>query len=183
MLARPESRAFSRTWVPSACGRFRYVLGRRFVERQDRPLRLCVWMNPSTADDKEDDASIRVGMGYAWRWGDGGILVVNVLDLILTDSTKLPSHEEATGPEHDRYVRDALLGVHGAVQKEVLCGWGDAAAGAAAERMLFEIRHAGLVPAALALTKSGNPAHPLRKSKDLVSRPIEELLREREAAR
>ncbi len=174
--------AVARMWVPSACGRFRYVLGRRFTERPKVPLRLCVWMNPSTADDKTDDASIRVGMGYAWRWGDGGILVVNVLDLILTDSTRLPSHDEATGPEHDQHVRDVLSGKHGAVRDMVLCGWGDRASGPASERMLKEIRQAGLVPSALGITKAGNPVHPLRKSKDLVPMQLSALLAQRKCA-
>lgn len=147
--------------------KFRYVLGRRFTTSK-APLRLCVWMNPSDADEKKDDASIRVGMSFARRWGDGGILVVNVMDLVCTDSRKLPKNQsEAIGPDHWRYVIDAVGGAWGHVHREVMCGWGDAGAGEQASLMHHRLQQYGLTPCALALTKSGNPGHPLRKSLDL----------------
>ena len=74
--------------------RFRYVLGRVFLPKTGVPLRLCVWLNPSSADEKEDDASVRVGMGFARRWGDGGLLIVNVGDLVETYSKNLPAWYE-----------------------------------------------------------------------------------------
>lgn len=149
--------------------KFRYWLRRRFLPEAGKPLRLCIWMNPSDADDKKDDASIRVGMGFARRWGDGGILVLNVLDLVLTDSAKLPEKRvEAVGPSHWWHLRRALAGKYGEVTKDVLCGWGDAGSGESADTMLALLRGYGYQPTALALTKSGNPGHPLRKSYSLV---------------
>ncbi len=145
---------------------FRYVLTRQIRPLQ-APLRLCVWMNPSTADDYNDDASIRIGMSFARRWGDGGIIVINVMDLVLTDSSLLPKdRSEALGPRHWEYVDKALGGEYGAVHKEVMCGWGDAGTCLHSVLMLSAIRKAGLRPMALAITKSGNPGHPLRKSLD-----------------
>jgi hypothetical protein len=156
---------------------FRYVLRRKFTG-VNAPLRLCVWMNPSTADDKTDDASIRIGMSYARRWGDGGIVVINVMDLVLTDSRKLPKDQRyATGALHWPYVDGVLAGQYGDLRKEVLCGWGDAGAGEQADRMLHRLRMNGYVPCTLGLTKSGNPGHPLRKSLALPLVPFGAALR------
>lgn len=151
----------------SSCKRYRYVLRRGFVGVY-KPLRLCVWMNPSVADDKEDDPSIRVGMSFARRWGDGGILVVNVFSLVHTDSTTLPERRsDCIGVAHWQVMRDVLAGKYGPVHPDVFCGWGDAGAGMHADEMKHELRSNGFRTCAIALTKHKNPGHPLRKKLDL----------------
>ena len=153
--------------------RFRYVLGRKFLPSNGAPLRLCVWLNPSTADEKEDDASVRVGMGFARRWGDGGLLIINVGDLVETHSKNLPVlHAKRLGPGHWGFVANAVGGQYGAIHADVLCGWGDEGAGDIAEETVALLRNRNLRPGALALTKSGNPGHPLRKKADLVPFPF-----------
>ena len=43
----------------SSCGRYRYFLGRSWEGfRDERPVMIFAMLNPSTADDKEDDATI-----------------------------------------------------------------------------------------------------------------------------
>jgi hypothetical protein len=159
--------------------KFRYVLVRRFTTIK-APLRLCVWMNPSDADETKDDASIRVGMSFAKRWGDGGIVVVNVMDLVCTDSRALPKNRhEAVGPEHWQYVLHAAGGGFGEVHREVMCGWGDAGAGPLADLMHHRLQQYGRIPCALALTKGGNPGHPLRKPLDLKLVPFGPALESR----
>lgn len=166
----------------SADRRYRYVLGRRFVERPEAPLRLCVWCNPSNADETDDDASIRVGLGFAWRWQDGGIVVINTGDIVETDSTKLPPDPLARlGPEHWDHVGAVLRGEHGQLRVDVLCGWGDIGDGPIAEQTLAFLRARGFRPTALALTKQGNPGHPLRKSAALQPVPFQSPLEQRTA--
>jgi len=175
-----SERAVIRTALFSSDRRYRYVLGRSFVERPGAPLRLCIWCNPSQADEEKDDASIRVGLGYAWRWGDGGILVINVGDLVETDSAKLPADPYARlGPEHWQYTQAVLGMEHGNLLPDVLCGWGDIGAGEIAEKTMSLLRARNFRPTALAITKSGNPGHPLRKSAELVPVPFRTPLEER----
>lgn len=181
-MADYNAAALIRTAVFSSDRRYRYVLGRRFVERPDAPLRLCVWCNPSQADEKKDDASIRVGLGFAWRWGDGGILVINVGDIVETDSTKLPEDPNARlGPLHWEYVVAALSGQYGMLRMGVMCGWGDIGDGPIAEQTVAMLRRRDFRPMALGVTKNGNPGHPLRKSSDLELEPLETPLEKRTA--
>lgn len=161
--------------------RFRYVLVRRFPE-VDAPLRLNVWLNPSTADEHTDDASVRVGMSFWRRWGDGGGIIINVGDLVETYSKNLPAlHAARLGPDHWRHVLGAIKSAYGRVRADVLCGWGDEGAGAIAEETVALLRGQGLRPVALAVTKRGNPGHPLRKSLELPLVPYETPSEKREA--
>jgi hypothetical protein len=153
--------------------RFRYVLVRKFLPAPGTALRLCVWLNPSTADEHTDDASVRVGMGFARRWGDGGLVIINVGDLVETYSKHLPPlHEKRLGPGHWGFIANAVGGEYGPIHADVLCGWGDEGAGPIAEETVRFLRSRGLRPVALALTKSGNPGHPLRKKAQSVPFPF-----------
>jgi len=80
-----------RSAVISKCGRYRYLLTRKWGKRTD--FATFVMLNPSTADGFRDDATIRKCIGFAKRWGFDGIQVVNLfawrsrdpLDLLAND--------------------------------------------------------------------------------------------------
>lgn len=178
MEAHPE---VARTAVFDPSRRFRYVLVRRFPE-VPAALRLNVWLNPSKADEKDDDASVRIGMSFWRRWGDGGGIIINVGDLVETYSKNLPAlHADRMGPEHWNYVKAVVKGEYGPIHADVLCGWGDEGSGEIAEDTVALLRLHGLRPVALAITKRGNPGHPLRKSLELPLVPYETPREKREA--
>jgi hypothetical protein len=58
-----------------------------------------VMLNPSTADASEDDPTIRKCIGFAKRWGAGGIRVVNLYPWRATNPRDLPNGREVGG-EH-----------------------------------------------------------------------------------
>lgn len=60
----------------SACGKYRYELTR--VWDESKPMVCFIGLNPSTADAEKDDATIRKCIGFATRWGYGGLLMLNV---------------------------------------------------------------------------------------------------------
>ena len=62
--------------VISECGKYRYELTR--VWDADLPMVCFIGLNPSTADAEKDDATIRKCIGFATRWGYGGILMLNL---------------------------------------------------------------------------------------------------------
>lgn len=60
----------------SACGTYRYAL--RKIWLPAAPQVLFIGLNPSTADEKSDDPTIRRCLGFARSWGYGGLIVANL---------------------------------------------------------------------------------------------------------
>ncbi len=89
----------------SPCGAYRYTLSR--VWDFQRPLCFWIGLNPSTADARQDDPTIRRCMDFARRWKKGGIRMLNLFALRATSPTKLGQHEDPIGPENDgRLIRE-----------------------------------------------------------------------------
>jgi hypothetical protein len=139
-----------RTAEVSACQRYRYLLKRQWRASQYAPI-LWVMLNPSTADDKIDDPTIRRCISFSYQWGFDALLVVNLSAWRATDPRNVPkSRDLARGPEYWSWMEYAL---HTA--GKVVCAWG--AHGPA--------KRPDWLPETdvycLGRTKSGAPKHPL----------------------
>lgn len=146
--------------VISACGNYRYELRRVWDEL--RPAVLFIGLNPSTADAEVDDNTIRVCMGYAERWGYGGLLMGNLFAWRSKDQSVLDGLSDPVGPENYAYLR-ALQDQAGLV----VCAWSDSGAlRGRDQQVLAYLRD----PHCLTHLKSGRPGHPLYKARDL--RPV-----------
>jgi hypothetical protein len=86
-------------------GRYRYVLTRWWDI--GAPPACFIMLNPSTADGTRDDPTIRKCMGFARRWGKGGIIVVNLFAFRSTSPLALKKAEEAEGPRNEFWVKTA----------------------------------------------------------------------------
>ncbi len=148
----------------SPCRRYRYWLRRSWG--RGRYL-LVVGLNPSTADETVDDATIRRLIAYAKRWGYAGLLMTNLFAFRATDPEAMKECPEPEGEANLDTIR-ALLG-SGAVAA-VLCAWGahgshrdqDVRVGA-----VLEAHRRGRRLMCLGRTTSGQPKHPLRLRGDL----------------
>jgi hypothetical protein len=83
-----------------------------------------IMLNPSTADETEDDPTIRRCLAFAKMWGHKSLDVVNLFAFRATNPKELAKAEDPIGPENDRVIErvitDASLviaawGVHGAL--------------------------------------------------------------------
>jgi hypothetical protein len=150
----------------SQCGVYRFRLWRVIPSVLDRRgTVLFIMLNPSTADDKNDDPTIRRCMGYAERWAYKRLEVVNLSPI------------RATSPKELKYVKGQWQSTE-EIQNEgiiewaigkanlVVAAWGaavvDCGLETAAERVqeLCEDLHV------LGLTKYGHPRHPLYMPRD-----------------
>lgn len=80
-------------------GAYRYLLGREW----DRTLPPATWvmLNPSTADGREDDQTLRQVQAYSRREGAGAAHVVNLFGLRSSDPALLYRHPDPVGPGND----------------------------------------------------------------------------------
>ena len=154
-----EYTGVQRSATLSECGTYLYELRRTW---DSRPPDGWIMLNPSTASAEVDDATIRKCMAYARAWGHGGIVVRNLYALRATDPAVLRTHHAPFGPDNYRYLADA------ANDPITVCGWGNNADQGDVHFLLGQFQTWGLNLAALAVTKSGQPVHPLYQRGDLL---------------
>lgn len=140
-----------RTAKFSSCRTFRYSLSR--VWAPQHPKILFVGLNPSTADETEDDPTVRRCIGFARKWNYGGLVLVNLFAFRSTNPNALLHVDDPIGPANDRYI----LKSSNATARVVLA-WGTKG------RILGRDQHVlSLLPGAycLGVTNDGHPKHPL----------------------
>lgn len=136
--------------VFSDCGRYRYLLTRRWG---DGPAATFVMLNPSTADAATDDPTIRRCIGFAKSWDCGSLNVVNLFAFRATDPRELLAATDPVGPRNDAFLHSYL--------PDGVAAWG--------AHKMASTRARGVVRAfvrssplwCLGVTKDGHPRHPL----------------------
>jgi hypothetical protein len=139
----------------SPCRQYRYTLFRQWDE--NIPPLAFLMLNPSTADETQNDPTVERCQRRAQSSGAGGVVVLNIFALRSTDPKALYSHADPIGPKND----ESIVGVAGAIGS-VICAWGTH--GALNERgktVLSWLRAHDIKPLALKINADGSPAHPL----------------------
>jgi hypothetical protein len=131
--------------------RYRYVLMRRWG---NGATVTWVLLNPSTADARRDDPTIRRCIDFSRRWGFGAMEVVNLFALRTPHPAALRAASDPVGPGNDRALRRAIA--RGAA---VVAAWGNHGALADRAQRVREVLPAEVL--VLGLTGRGEPAHPL----------------------
>lgn len=154
MPARTDLAGATRTATISACGRYRYRLGRRWG---DGPALLFVMLNPSTADADQDDATIRRCTTFAAAHGHQALEVVNLYAWRATDPADLWRAADPVGPDADQHIAEAA-----ADAGRACLAWGAQPRAEARVQQVLPLlrRHAGAIEC-LRITRSGHPQHPL----------------------
>lgn len=167
----------------SACRSWRYRLWRRW---SDGPAAVLLAMNPSKADEVDNDPTIERWVRRALKWnampaatringavlpdwlcmvaaegGFGSAEVVNAFAWRETDSRKLKAHVDAgvdiVGPENDTAIIEACRSAG-----IVICGWGKPGRLLGRDARVLELlRSAGVRPYAFGINTDGTPLHPL----------------------
>ncbi|WP_157313995.1 DUF1643 domain-containing protein [Chitinibacter sp. GC72] len=135
----------------SSCRKYRYVLWRIWDEH--KPYAVFIGLNPSIADETEDDPTIRRCVNFAKGWGYGGLCMVNLFAYRSRDPSNLFCNEEPIGSENDEWILRVAknAGV-------VVAAWGND--GKHLSRSA-QVRGFPIKLKILRLNKSGEPAHPL----------------------
>lgn len=140
----------------SRCGQYRYLLTRTWD--QNLPPVVFIGLNPSTADDRRNDPTIRRCISFARLWNAGGVVMVNLFAYRSTDPVALKSVPDPIGPENDDWLLKTTCEA-----PIVIAAWG-------VNAPLLRVNQVReLVPYAchLGMTKSGQPRHPLYVRRDI----------------
>lgn len=136
----------------SRCRTWRYSLWRVWG---DEPIMMVIGLNPSVADETQDDPTVRRCIRFARDLGYGGLVMTNMFGYRSTDPRGLDKVFDPNGPDNDRSLREiaARAGI-------VVAAWGADKATRSRlpglKRVLEDVSiHC------LARTKDGLPRHPL----------------------
>jgi hypothetical protein len=134
----------------------------------DHTVQIClfVMLNPSTATEHKLDPTVRKCVGYAQRWGYGGLVVCNLYAYRATKPRDMAAAEDPVGPLNDNYLTQEA-----ARAGRIVCAWGankGPVDGRAQHvtRLLRDAARSELY--ALRLCKGGEPEHPLYIPKAVV---------------
>ena len=134
---------------------YRYELRREWGEGGKV---LWVMLNPSTADEVENDPTVRRCIGFSKKWGFGGLVVCNLFAYRSTDPKVLSKVEDPFGPDNF----ETIIRIATTECSVTVCGWGNhGSLGDAGCKMINALRGSGIRPFCLGTTKSGQPKHPL----------------------
>lgn len=135
--------------------KYRYSLWRRW--NLEFPQLTWIMLNPSTADENKDDATIRRVINFTRAWGFGGFDVINLFALRATDPVELLVVPDPVGPENDYYFtrippEQKIIAAWGAWGKGNYLNRASTVAELLRDRPIF----------CLGRTVTGQPKHPVR---------------------
>ncbi|TCP93453.1 hypothetical protein EDC44_1182 [Cricetibacter osteomyelitidis] len=131
---------------------YRYVLWR--IWDPLKPMVTFIGLNPSTADEKENDPTIIQCINFAKYWGYGGIYMLNLFAYRSTDKSKLSQVENPIGAENDRYFME-----YADKAEKIIAAWGNDGSYLNRSKQVCELLNKPLF--ALKINSSGEPHHPL----------------------
>lgn len=144
---------------------YRYELHREI----GRELRRVCWimLNPSTADETQDDPTVRRCIGFGRAWGFGRLTIVNLFALRSTDPRALRGHTDPVGPDNDLAIVSSAR-----MADLVVAAWGvHGALGGRAGHVAGLLAAARINVHCLGTTKSGAPVHPLYQPAHALPKP------------
>ena len=156
MITRHHDTLLSKsTAIYSDCEKYRYALTRIWDEGAKRVL--FVMLNPSTANEVQNDPTVERCERRARALGFGAFRVTNIFAWRDTDPRKMRAASEPIGPENDATI---LEGAGWA--DSIVAAWGTHGAyldrGPHVAALLSKEQH---VLSHLGLSKAGHPKHPL----------------------
>lgn len=156
--------------VFSACYSYRYDLWRKW--NSVKPPVLFIGLNPSTADENQNDATVRRCISFSRRWGFGGFHLANLFAYRTPHPSQLKLACDPVGPDNDGWLHRLL----DQTDIWVLC-WGNLGIFMKRDQSMRQLILSHGIQKAfyLARTRRGQPAHPLYLPAEVKLKPYSML--------
>ena len=137
-----------------ATGKYRYSLWRTWSPYHPRIA--FILLNPSTADEYNNDPTIRRCTSFAREWHFGSMEVVNLFAYRATDYRELFKASEPIGAENNLFLMQAIERC-----STIVLGWGARGTFLKRDRQVMSLLAGRKDLYCLGITKDGQPRHPL----------------------
>ena len=150
--------------------KYRYTLWRTWDSKLGYAM--FIGLNPSTADETEDDPTVRRCIGFAKLWGYGVLCMTNLFAYRATNPNDMQKADYPIGSKNDYFLKRMASSAN-----IVIAAWGTKGNYLQRDKAVIS-----LIPNKhiLRLTKNGYPAHPLYLPKDIKPIKWEQALKEEE---
>ncbi len=127
----------------------------------EKPVMAFIGLNPSTADEVEDDPTITRCINYAKKWGYGGLFMLNIFAYRATDPKDMKAAPDPVGVDNDAYILRVAdkAGL-------IVAAWGNHGGYLERGREVCQLLADRKIHC-LGITKAGMPKHPLYLKADL----------------
>jgi hypothetical protein len=149
--------------------RYRYTLHRDIPDSlPSGKLVMFIGLNPSTADEFQDDPTIRRCINFGRDWGYSRFVMTNLFAYRATNPDYMVQADDPIGPDNDKHLIETAL-----FADLIVAAWG--AWGSFRNRdadvlaMLHNVHY-------LDLTRKGQPRHPLYLPGNLTPKPLLEAV-------
>lgn len=133
------------------------------------PPQMFIGLNPSTADEVNDDPTIRRCIDYSKRWGAGGLVMCNAFAYRATDPEVMLAAEAPVGPQN---TIDHLRGRAFGTFNRPIAAWGQKVIRWNRSYANDLKRFDGGLLDCLRINADGTPCHPLYLPKILTPIPF-----------
>ena len=136
---------------------YRYALWREWDSSKGVCVFIC--LNPSSADETEDDPTLRRCVNFAKSWGFGKCVILNLFAYRATDPDELKKQDKPVGYKNNYHIK-----AQSSLADLVVVAWGNH--GSFLERDKKVLKLFKDIPIkCFQVTAKGQPAHPLYQSK------------------
>lgn len=145
-----------RQTIFSDCRQYRYTLWREW-DMMNTTYAMFIGLNPSTADERIDDPTIRRCIDFAQRWGYGALCMTNLFAFRATKPAVMKAQQY---PDPIGIYNDYWLEKMSENAGTIICAWGNHGTHLnRAHRVTVMLRNSKLH--CLHITEQGQPGHPL----------------------
>lgn len=142
-------------------GDYRYLLSRKWDA--SKPKITFVMLNPSTADAKQDDPTLRKCINFARILGYGSLKVVNLFAYRATKPCELRKAADPIGPKNNYYIQLATRRA-----SLIIVAWGTHGSFQGRDKVVQNLIYRNKSLYCLGVTKDGYPRHPLYLEKSTI---------------
>ena len=140
--------------VFSPCRKYRYTLWREWLGGSG--YLQVIGLNPSTADEVQDDPTVRRCIRFAQDWGYSALCMTNLFGYRATDPINMKKQKDPVGPDNDKWLVEVAESA-----SLVVAAWGVHGVHNDRQRDVNYLLDDHINCHHLGLTKEGHPKHPL----------------------
>lgn len=135
----------------SKCRKYRYALWR--IWDDSKPYAMFIGLNPSTANETQNDPTITRCINYSKSWGYGGLCMVNLFAFRATKPSVMMASKAPIGSDNDVWIKK-LSNEAGVI----VAAWGNDGFYMNRSKKIME-----MIPnlMCLKINQTGEPVHPL----------------------